>query len=70
MGLTELIEEFLDKFAIRASSNEDVAITELYVDDHVCITFDGVDYYIKPDNSLFDEDDKLMAEMLFATFAN
>ena len=62
--MKELIRKFLDTYAIRVSKNEDIAITELYMDNHTYIEYEDVGYYLPENNSLFDEEDELMLKFL------
>jgi len=68
MILTELIEEFLDKYCVKCFDDEDSATTELYMDDHKCIEYDDQLYYVPDNNSSFTDEDELLREMLLCTF--
>ncbi len=62
--MKELIRKFLDTYAIRVSKNEDIDITELYMDNHTYIEYEDVGYYLPENNSLFDEEEELMLKFL------
>lgn len=62
--MRELIRKFLDTYAIRVSKNEDIAITELYMDNCTYIEYEDVGYYLPENNSLFDEEEELMLKFL------
>jgi hypothetical protein len=67
--MKEIINNFLSKFCTKVSEDEDSATTELYMDDHDCIEFEDVQYYVPKNNSSYTEDDELTREMLVATFS-
>lgn len=66
--MKELINQFLNKFAVKVASDEDSATTELYMDDHDCIDFNEQQYYIPQNNSSYTEDDELLREFLNYTY--
>ena len=51
--MKEIINNFLSKFCTKVSEDEDSATTELYMDDHDCIEFEDVQYYVPKNNSSF-----------------
>jgi len=67
--MKKIIQEFLEKFCVKVSEDEDFATTELYMDDHDCIEFEEQQYYVPKNNSFYSEDDELTREMLIATFS-
>mgnify|MGYP003403069320 CR=1 FL=1 len=67
--MKKLIQVFLEKFCVKVADNEDSATTELYMDNHDCIEFEDMEYYVPKDNSFYSEDDELTREMLVATFS-
>ena len=68
MKVHELIAEFLSQFGVKTSENEDLAITELYMDDHYYIEYENQGYYIPKDNSSYTDDDELLISFLVYTF--
>lgn len=66
--MKELIQKFLNAFAIRATDGEDPAITELMMDDHKYIEYEGQGYYLPENNSMFTEDDELLNDFLVYTY--
>jgi hypothetical protein len=42
------------------NENEDLATIELMMDDHICIEFDGNEYYLQEDNSMRTEAEELL----------
>lgn len=62
--MKELILKFLDQFATKVGEEEDTATTELYMDDHICIEYENVLYYIPENNSSYTEDDELLKDFL------
>lgn len=67
--MKEIILKFLKKFCVEVADDEDIATTVLYMDDHDCIEFETVQYYVPKNNSFYTEDDKLIREMLVSTFS-
>ena len=66
--LKELIDTFLKKFATKVRECEDGYYVELMMDDHFCIDYDDIPYYIPENNSFYTDDDELLCEMLQCTF--
>lgn len=62
--MKRLILEFLSKYGVKVSENEDCVTTELYMDDHSYIEFEEQGYYLPKNNSSFTEDDELLLEYL------
>ena len=66
--MKKLILEFLDKYGIKSSEDEDIAITELMMDDHTHVIFDEQGYYLPESNLDFTQDDELILEFLNYTY--
>lgn len=66
--MKELIKEFLTKFAVKVSADEDLATTELMMDNHTCIEFEDQQYYVQKDCSFYTEDDDLLKDFLVYTY--
>ena len=63
------IKHFLKEFCIPVLEDvEPEGYTELMMDDHKCIEYGGIQYYIPENCSLMNEDDELLQQMLIATF--
>lgn len=62
--LEKAIPSFLDQFATKASKDEDTATTELMMDDHKCIHYQGQDYYIPENNSFYTHREELIIDLL------
>lgn len=63
------IQHFLKEFCIQAMDEiEPESYTELMMDDHKCIEYEGHLWYIPGNCSLMDENDELLQQMLLATF--
>lgn len=67
--MKELIQNFLNQFAVKCADNEDSATTELYMDDHDCINYENQQYYIKQNNSMYTPDDELLRNFLVHTYS-
>jgi|3_EtaG_2_1085321.scaffolds.fasta_scaffold39493_2 hypothetical protein len=61
--MKKLIEGFLKKYAEKYYEMPDAAL-ELLMDDHICVTWEGTDYFIPENNSFFTEDDDLIWKFL------
>lgn len=66
--ITKLIEEFIDKFCIKCAEDEDPATTELYMDNHHCISYRNQDYYLPEEISMMDEEDSILYQMILNTY--
>lgn len=66
--LKKLINDFLNQYATLARDDEDSAYIELMVDNHHVIRWEGNEYYLPEENSLWNEEENLLAEMLSNTF--
>lgn len=62
--MKKLILKFLEKYGTKVLDNETSAFVELMMDDHICVEFDGVQYYVPENNSEYTEDDELILEFL------
>ena len=62
--MKELIKQFLLTFADECEEDEELSDTELMMDDHHCIEWNGIQYYIPENNMLYSEDDELIVEFL------
>ena len=62
--MKELILKFLETYCTIVREDEDSAYVELMMDDHDCIEYDGIQYYVPKNNMLWDEDDELLVEFL------
>ena len=54
----ETVDIFLDTFGTKVKDNEDSAYVELMMDDHDCIEFEGVQYYIPQNHVLYNKEDE------------
>lgn len=66
--ITPIIEAFIDKFCIKASDDEDPATTELYMDNHHCINYNGQDYYLPEEISMMDEEESIIYQLILNTY--
>lgn len=67
-NITELVEWFIDMYGVKVAEEEDLATTELYMDNHDCIVWNNQEYYIAQDNSSYTEQDNLLRQMIVNTF--
>ena len=61
--MKELIEDFLKEFADEVYDMPDHAL-ELLMDDHICVSWEGVEYFVPENNSSYTKDDDLIYEFL------
>ncbi len=64
----DTVQDFLDSFGTKVSKDEDIATTELYMDDHKCIRYNEQEYYLKPDNSLYTKDEQEVLDFIFDNY--
>jgi hypothetical protein len=64
----DLLRDFIETFCTESRDNEECDYAELMMDNHKCIEFDGVVYYVPDNNSLFSEDDELIRDLLINTY--
>lgn len=62
--MKKVILDFLNKFGTKVKENEDSSYVELMMDNHICIEFDDVEYYVPENNSFYTEDDELTLHIL------
>lgn len=65
----QTINNFLEEWCCEAPENESIAQTELMMDNHRFITYDGKGWYIPKENSLWTDDEREYADWLHDTFA-
>lgn len=65
--MKQLIIDFLSKYCIQVQENEPSAFVELMMDNHKCIEFEGIQYYVPEDNT-YDEDETLLQEFIIQTY--
>lgn len=63
--LTELIKNFLSTYCTVVSDNDDA---EVMMDNHKCIEYDGVEYYVPENSVLYTDEDYLLIELLVAAY--
>ena len=52
------IRKFIDLYGTEVKDDEDSAYVELMMDDHICIEFEGVQYYIPQNHVLYSKEDE------------
>lgn len=52
-----LVDEFLQDYCTEVQPNEDPAYVELKMDNHICIDFQGKQWYVPKDNMLWNDTD-------------
>jgi len=62
--MKQLILDFLEIYGTKVLEGESLDFVELMMDDHICIEFEGVQYYIPENNSSYTEDEELIYEFL------
>ena len=61
--MNELINEFLKDYGDEVYDMPDSAL-ELLMDDHICVSWLGVEYFIPENNSMYSDVDGLIYELL------
>ncbi len=59
-----LIEICLTSFDTIVQEKESESYVELIMDDHICIRWEDVEYYISKDNSFYTDNDDLILDFL------
>jgi len=62
--MKKLIEAFLLAYCTVVKENEESSYVELMMDDHKCIEWNDVQYYVPENDSHYSEDDELIYEFL------
>lgn len=52
------IQNFLNSYGTEIKPNEDLDYVELMMDNHIAISYDNVNYYVKKDNILYSDNDE------------
>jgi hypothetical protein len=66
--VSELIKDFLERFAVKAKFDESEDHIELMMDDHHFIIYESKGYYIPETIGIMDEDDGLLHTMILKTY--
>lgn len=61
--MKELINNFIKEFCTKYYEMPDYQL-ELMMDNHKCIEWEGIMYFMPEENSMFSEDDNLIWEFL------
>ena len=65
--MKKLIEQFLKEFGTEFYAMPDHAL-ELLMDDHICILWEGKEYFIPENSSVYTNDDDLIYQFLNTCF--
>ena len=66
--MKKAILDFLKKYGTKVLPDESMDFIELMMDDHICIEFDNIEYYVPKNNSSYTEDDELILKVLDTMF--
>lgn len=66
--MKQLIRDFLQKYCALVKEDETMEYMELMMDNHHCISFEGKEWYVPDDNSLWNEDEEFIQEFLVFTY--
>jgi hypothetical protein len=66
--MKQLIKDFLSKYCTLVQDIETHEYIELMMDNHNCIEFEGVEYYVPKENSHWGEDETLLQEFIIQTY--
>lgn len=58
------VTEFLKHFGTKVEENEKPDYVELMMDDHFCVTWEGTQYYVPENNSLYEPSDNAIVDYL------
>lgn len=59
----QAIRTFLETFGTPVSETP-ISQQDVWVDDHKCIKWDGIEYYIPENNSSYDDEDEMIYDHL------
>ena len=65
----EEIENFLSEFGTEVEEDEDSSYVELMMDNHICIDFEGTQYYVKKESMMYGDFEKSIVEDLKENFS-
>lgn len=68
MATTAKILNFIDTFCTEVKKNETPSDVELKMDDHDCIEFNEVQYYVPKNNSLYSDEDYDIRDLLIENY--
>jgi hypothetical protein len=68
--MKKLISDFLERYCTMVINNEESSYVELMMDNHFCIEYENIEYYVPDDNLLWGDDEELIRDMLEALFFN
>lgn len=66
--MKKLISDFLERYCTMVIDNVDPSYVELMMDNHFCIEYESIEYYVPDFNLLWGEDEELIRDMLEALF--
>lgn len=66
--VSELIEAFLERFAVKANFDESEDYVELMMDNHRFIIYENKGYYLPETIGMIDKDDDLLHTMILKTY--
>jgi len=64
----QLIKEYLKQFGTKVMADEDAAYVELMIDNHKCIKWYGIEYYIPENSMLYGEVEERIYEHLVESY--
>ena len=63
-GLLQELREFVKTFCTKVGKDEALSTVELMMDNHKCVEFEDVEYYMPEDISLLNEREEVLQEYL------
>lgn len=66
--MKKLIRDFLERYCTMVINNEEASYVELMMDNHFCIEYENIEYYVPDDNLSWGDDEQLIRDMLEALF--
>lgn len=61
------IRTFLNNFATKVNETPDSQI-DVWIDDHICVKWGGIEYYVPENNSFYTSEDDAIYEHLLDKF--
>jgi hypothetical protein len=71
--MKKIIKDFLERYCTivvyDVESSEVSSYVELMMDNHFCIEYENIEYYVPVDNSLWGDDENLIRDILESLFS-
>jgi|LakMenEpi03Aug12_release.lakeMendotaPanAssembly.Ray.scaffolds.fasta_scaffold1325510_2 hypothetical protein len=66
--MKKLITDFLEKYCTLVKDDDSDAYVDLMVDNHSCVLFEDIEWYVPDTNSLWSEDESLLQDFIVYSY--